>query len=85
MDPIILSVDESDEISISDVAQLVLKAYDFEGNVVYMTDKADGQYKKTANNAKLRRYLPNFQFTPIQQAIEETVTWFRHNYEQARK
>jgi len=31
------------------------------------TTKADGQFKKTASNAKLRRYLPGFQFTPFQQ------------------
>lgn len=31
------------------------------------TSKADGQFKKTASNAKLRRYLPGFQFTPFRQ------------------
>jgi len=30
------------------------------------TTKADGQYKKTASNAKLRKYLPNYKFTPFQ-------------------
>lgn len=29
------------------------------------TSKADGQYKKTASNAKLRKYLPDFKFTPF--------------------
>ena len=29
--------------------------------------KADGQYKKTASNAKLRKYLPDFKFTPFDQ------------------
>ena len=33
VDPIILSVDEKDEISIGDVAKLVLKASDFKGEV----------------------------------------------------
>ena len=27
----------------------------------YLTDKADGQFKKTASNAKLRTYLPDFK------------------------
>ena len=27
--------------------------------------KADGQFRKTASNAKLCRYLPDFQFTDI--------------------
>ena len=63
----------------------VLKAADFKGEVKYLTDKADGQYKKTASNAKLRRYLPDFKFTPIEQGIQESVDWFFKNYEPARK
>ena len=85
VEPIIFSVDESDEISIADVAHLVLEAFEFKGNVVYLTDKADGQYKKTASNAKLRQHLPDFPFTPIGQAIKDTVRWFVDNFEQARK
>jgi len=85
IDPIIFSVDESDEISIAEVAKLVLEAFDFKGNVVYLTDKADGQYKKTASNAKLRKLLPDFKFTPIKEAIETTVKWFNDNYDVARK
>jgi len=85
IEPIIFSVDESDEISIAEVAKLVLEAFDFKGNVVYLTDKADGQYKKTASNAKLRKLLPDFKFTPINEAIEATVKWFNDNYDVARK
>jgi len=85
IEPIIFSVDESDEISIADVAKLVLEAFEFKGNVVYLTDKADGQYKKTASNAKLRKLLPDFKFTPMNKAVEETVKWFNANYDVARK
>ena len=31
------------------------------------TTKADGQYKKTASNAKLVKYLPEFVFTPFEE------------------
>jgi len=85
IEPVIFSVDESDEISIAEVAKLVLEAFDFKGNVVYLTDKADGQYKKTASNAKLRKLLPDFKFTPMNEAIEATVKWFNDNYDVARK
>ena len=33
----------------------------------YDTSKSDGQFKKTASNAKLRKFLPDFKFTPIKQ------------------
>jgi len=85
IDPIILATDEKDEVSIKDVAMMVLEASDFKGEVKFLTDKADGQFKKTASNAKLRKYLPNFEFVPTKQAIQETVEWFNKNYETARK
>lgn len=38
------------------------------------TTKADGQYKKTASNAKLRKLWPDFKFTPIEQG--KKITYF---------
>lgn len=85
VEPIILAVDKKDEIPISTAAELIAKAFDFQGEIHYDTSQADGQFKKTASNAKLRSYLPDFKFTPFEQAIGETVEWFKHNYETARK
>ncbi|KAF8072883.1 TSTA3 [Scenedesmus sp. PABB004] len=80
-DPIILSVDEADEVTIRDVAEAIVEAMDFKGPVEFDTTKADGQYKKTASNAKLRKYLPDFTFTPFKQAMKESVDWFVQNYD----
>lgn len=80
-DPIILSVDEADEVTIADVAMSIVDALGFEGEVKFDTSAADGQYKKTASNAKLRRYLPDFKFTPFKQAMKESVDWFVENYD----
>ena len=56
-----------------------------QGEIVFDKTKADGQYKKTASNAKLRAYLPDFKFTPMADAIRETTAWFKENYDTARK
>ncbi|XP_056131775.1 GDP-L-fucose synthase-like isoform X2 [Lampris incognitus] len=85
VDPIILSVGEEDEVSIKEAAEAVAQALDFKGEVVYDTSKADGQFKKTASNSKLLRYLPNFTFTPFNQALKDTCEWFVANYDTARK
>lgn len=85
VDPIILSVDEKDEISIKEAAEAVVRSMDFKGEVIYDTTKSDGQFKKTASNLKLRKYLPDFQFTPFEQAVKESCDWFVNNYEIARK
>ena len=85
VEPIILSVDESAEVSIGEVAALIAKHMEFCGPMVFDTSKADGQYKKTASNAKLRSYLPNYSFMTMDEGIKETVAWFVQNYEIARK
>jgi len=84
-DPITLSVNEEAEVSIKDVALSVAKAMDFQGEVIFDTDKADGQFKKTACNKKLRSYRPDYKFTKMDDGIKKSVDWFVANYEKARK
>lgn len=87
VDPLILSVGEEEEISIKTAAETVASAMglDPSKDIVFDTSKADGQHKKTASNAKLRRLLPDFQFTPFDQAVRTTCQWFLDNYDNARK
>ncbi|KAM9796988.1 GDP-L-fucose synthase-like isoform X1 [Syngnathus typhle] len=85
VDPIILSVGEEDEVSIKEAADTVVQALDFKGQVVYDRSKSDGQFRKTASNAKLCGYLPHFHFTPFKQALKETCDWFVTHYDTARK
>tara|TARA_B100000123_G_scaffold218318_1_gene166752 strand:- start:792 stop:1727 length:936 start_codon:yes stop_codon:yes gene_type:complete len=82
---IILSVSEKDEVSISDIAYEIAKAYDYEDMIEYDTSYSDGQYKKTADNSKLMEYLPDFKFTKINEGIKDSVLWFIDNYETCRK
>ncbi|RUS81275.1 hypothetical protein EGW08_010949 [Elysia chlorotica] len=83
--PIILAADEESEISIKEAADLVVNAVGFKGEVIQDTSKPDGPLKKTTSNAKLRRLLPDFQFTPIKQAIQETCDWYAANPDKVRK
>ena len=81
--PIILS--GSEEVSIADVSLAVAKAFNFQGNIVFDSSQSDGQYKKTVSNKKLMSYLPDFKFTPLSEALAETVQWFMANVDKARK
>jgi len=84
-DPIILSVDESAEVTIRQVVEAIAEAMDFKGAITYDVTKADGQYKKTASNAKLRGLVPAFNFTPFKEGIKRSVDWFVQNFDKARK
>nr|CCC95920.1 unnamed protein product [Trypanosoma congolense IL3000] len=85
VEPIILSVDERDELCIADVARLIAQSMGYTGEINFDTTKSDGQFKKTADNSKFRRYLPDYKFTPIAEGIQRTVNWFVDNYDIARK
>jgi len=84
-DPIILSVPEEAEVSIKEAAMAVVDGMGYTGPVTFDTSKSDGQYKKTACNAKLMKLHPSFKFTPFREAVAKTCQWFEQNYDTARK
>lgn len=93
--PIILSVDEKDETSIAEIARLIAKEFDYEHMLVFDSSYSDGQYKKTANNAKLKKVLEKiqneyeikseFKFTPLSKGLPKTIKWFIENYDHCRR
>jgi len=82
-EPIIFST--SNEISIMDLVDLLVTEFEFKGKVIFDNSKPDGQFRKPSDNSKLKSYLPNFEFTSIEEGIKETVYWFKENYDRARK
>jgi len=69
LNPLILSVGEEDEISIADVATYITEAMEFKGKLIFDTTKADGQFKKTASNLKLKSLYPDLKFTPFKEGL----------------
>jgi len=82
-EPIILS--NSIEISIKDIVIMIAKEMEFSGNIIFDTTKPDGQFRKPSDNSKLKKYLPDFEFTSIEVGLKETIKWFIENYETIRK
>jgi len=84
-DPIILSVDPEDEVSIESIATIIAKTYDYEDRLVFDDSFSDGQFKKTADNTLLRSYLPDYEFIKIEDGLSKTIQWFIDNYDHVRK
>jgi GDP-L-fucose synthase len=82
---IILSVKEEDEVSIEQVARLIAREFDYEEQMIFDATYSDGQFKKTADNSKLMKLCPSFEFTDICVGIKKSVQWFNDNYELCRK
>lgn len=81
--PIILS--SGDERSIKELAELVVKQMDFKGKVIFDKTKPEGQFRKPSDTSKLKKYLPDFKFTPLEEGIKNTVEWFISHYPNIRK
>lgn len=68
-EPFIVSVDPEEEISIKDAVMMVSESSGFKGAVQWDTSATDGQLRKTADNARMRRLLGDFQFTTLEQGM----------------
>ena len=84
-DTLILSVDEKDEISIKDVAENIAQVYQYKEMMEFDSSYADGQYKKTADNSKLKKLIGDFEFTKFEIGIKKSIDWFVENYDNCRK
>jgi len=80
----ILSV--PDEFSIKQVGHLIAACFDYENRIVFDPSFADGQYKKTVSSNKWDEFSKDdpITYTPIQNGIAQTVTWFKENYANSR-
>lgn len=76
---------ENDSVSIKQVVDLIVKTMDFSGPIHYDENATDGQLNKTASHHELEKYLPNFDFTSLQEGLEKTCRFFDKNHYLLRK
>ena len=81
----VIVADDQTEVTIRQVATLIAQQFDYVDHVAFDAKYSDGQYKKTADNSKLKSMLPEVQFRPLKQGIQQTVKHFIENYDTIRK
>lgn len=74
-----------DEITIKYLVDKIVKEYDFNGEIVYDSKFNEGQFKKTVSDAELLKYIPDFNFTPLNIGLKETIDYFIENNNTVRK
>lgn len=82
-DSVIIS--NSKEISIQYCVDLIARYMNFQGKIVFDKTKPNGQSRKPTNNIRLKTLLPNFEFTPFEEGLQNTIDWFINHYDSARK
>jgi len=82
---VILSVSEKEEVSIKYVAEQIAKCFNYQHMIEFDSSFSDGQYKKTADNSKLKNLHGEYNFISIEEGIKKSVNWFNSNYKICRK
>jgi len=71
------------ETQIMDLVTMVLRAFDHH-IVEWQTDKPNGQLRRPTNKSVFKAVLPDFKYTDLKEAIQQTADWFIDNYPNVR-
>ncbi len=64
--------------SIREIAEIAIKVCDAENlEIVFDETSPDGQYRKDVSNAKLKSFIKNFNFTPINEGIKKVYSYYK--------
>ena len=83
IDPIIIS--NPKEYSIKQVVDLIVEYIGFEGEVKWLSDKPNGQYRKPSSNERLKSIIGEYNFTTLEIGLKKAVDFFILNYPNIRK
>ena len=81
-----INIGNTKEYSIKSIAQQIKSIFDYNGELLFNTDKPDGQFRKPSSNAKLIELTSwtKKDYTPFNVALKETCFWFQKNYPDVR-
>jgi GDP-L-fucose synthase len=79
VDPAPINIGTGIETSISDLTKLIAEVVGYEGEVVWDTDKPDGQPKRYLDVSRASEVLGFKAKISLEEGIRETVDWYRKN------
>ena len=81
-EPIFFST--SEETSIKELVEMIVELLNFKNKLIWRSDRPDGQLRKPSSHEKLKKHLPDFQFTALYEGLKQTIEWFENNYPNVR-
>jgi len=76
-------ISSNEELEIRHLVEKICNIFDYH-NVEWMTDKPNGQLRRPSDKTVFNQTFENFEFTPIDQALSQTIKWFKENYPKVR-
>lgn len=83
--PLRVLVSGDKQYSIKEVVGMLCRVAKFDGDVVWETDKPNGQKARPTDLSLLKSLVGEFNYTDMYEALKESYDWFENNYEAARK
>lgn len=78
----VLNIGSESEFTIKHLVNTTAKLVGYEGDILWDTDKKDGQMRKYMDTDKARRLL-SYPQTPFEEGLKETIDWYVANQEKA--
>jgi GDP-L-fucose synthase len=72
------------EIRIKDLAQLIARLTDFQGEIVWDTSKPNGQPRRSLDTSRAERLFGFRAHTPLEQGLQQTIAWYKENRHKIR-
>ena len=76
-DPVNLGTNQ--EIAIKDLVELICELMEFEGKIVWQTDKPNGQPRRCLDTTRAKERFGFVAQTDFKQGLKNTIDWYRHN------
>jgi len=67
------------EISIKDLAELIVRLTGFKGKLVWQTDKPNGQPRRGLDVTRAKEYFGWQAQVPFEEGMRRTIEWFKEN------
>jgi GDP-L-fucose synthase len=67
------------EISIKNLAELIVRLTGFKGKLVWQTDKPNGQPRRGLDVTRAKEYFGWQAQVPFEEGMRRTIEWFREN------
>ena len=80
-----VNIGTTEERTIKSVVELICKFMDYEGDIVWDTDRPSGQYRKPSCNKKLIELGWNENdYTDFSEGLRMTCEWYTQNFPNVR-
>ena len=75
-----VNIGTSEEIMIKDLVDLIKDLVGYKGNIVWDSEKPDGQPKRKLDVSKAEQQFGFKSTINLEQGLQKTITWFNNNY-----